>query len=92
MIYYTINHYVTTEENNLLKSTAHGDSALCVWESEDYATAPPDHRHDQPTDGWTWRGDTEGWLSHPDVLDQYASNPDEIERIDVWDTSLTDEQ
>jgi len=52
MIYYTINHYVTTDDStDPAKSTVYGDNALCVWESDDYATTAPDYRHDQPNGG-----------------------------------------
>ena len=93
MIYYTINHYVTTDKStDPFKSSVHGDGALCVWESDDYATTAPDYRHDQSSEGWTWRTDLSGWDTHPDVLDRYVSDPEEITRVDVWDTSVTDGQ
>ena len=89
MIHYAINHYVT-DGSDPMDSTVHGDDSLAVWVASDPATDPPDHTHEQPEEGWTWRTDTSGWQKHPDILSEYTSDPGEIERLSPWETSLTD--
>ena len=90
MIHYAINHYVTTSGDDTMDSTVHGDNALCVWDESDPTADAPDHRHDQPDDGWNWQTDMDGWKQHPDPLSQYADDTSEIERLPPWDTTLTE--
>jgi len=89
MIYYTINHFVTTDEStdSLAESTVHGDDSLHVWIDSDPTTAPADDVHEMPSNGWTWETDKGGFQQHPSVLDQYDG---EIERRDPWETTLTE--
>ena len=89
MIHYAINHYVTSGDDTM-DSTVHGDDALCVWVDSDPTTDDPDHTHEQPSDGWGWQSDMDGWQKHPEPLSEYVSDPSEIERLDPWETSLTD--
>ena len=89
MIQYAINHYVTSGDDPM-DSTVHGDDSLAVWVESDPQTDAPDHTHEQPDTGWVWRTDQSGWQKHPDVLTEYVSNPENIERLSPWDTTLTD--
>ena len=89
MIKYTINHYVTVGDGSM-DSSVHGDNALCVWVNSDPTTDDPDHTHEQPSDGWSWTSNMSGWQQHPEPLSEYVSDASEIERLDPWDTSLTD--
>ena len=89
MIQYAINHYVTSGDDPM-DSTLHGDNALCVWTDADPETEDPDYTHDQPSDGWSWKSDMDGWQQHPEPLSEYLSDPSKIERLDPWETTLTE--
>jgi len=89
MIHYAIHHFVTNGDE-VMESTVHGDDSLVVWIDSNPKTDNPDHAHDQPEHGWTWRTDTSGWQKHPDVLTEYTSDASKIERLSPWQTTLTD--
>jgi hypothetical protein len=89
MIQYAINHFVTTDDgtDSIDNSTVHGDDSLHVWVDSDPTTDPADEVHEMPSDGWTWKSDKSGFRKHPTVLEQHGGD---IERLDPWDTTLTD--
>jgi hypothetical protein len=89
MIHYAINHYVTSSDDPI-NSTVHGDDSLAVWVDSDPQTDTPDHTHEQPSEGWTWRTNQSGWQKHPNILKEYVSDASKIERLSPWDTTLTD--
>jgi hypothetical protein len=89
MIYYAIDHYVTSGDKPM-NSTVHGDDGVVVWVESDPQTDAPDHTYEQPETGWAWRTDQSGWQKHPDVLTEHASDSDNIERLSPWETTLTD--
>ena len=84
MIYYTINHFVTTEEESdgLDNSTVHGDGSVAVWLVSDHTTDDPDLTIDQPPAGFTWVTDKSGYTQHPPELDP----EDHVDEIKTFTT------
>jgi len=75
-IYYTVNHFVTTDTDTstdtraIDNTTVHGNDTVHIWfdNLSDYQTESADIVIEQPPTGFHWEVDMDGYTEHPPKL------------------------